>query len=89
LDSSALVTVPSFVSVTVFSFDLVVPSLLTLLLSVCETSRSHPTSRNDNVKADAATHITAIQFMILCFIAAKIRDLWILARGITPMGRIA
>ena len=46
LDSSVLVTVPSFDWVTVFSVDLTVPSLLTLLLLVLETSRSHPTSRN-------------------------------------------
>jgi hypothetical protein len=32
LDSSVLVTVPSFDWVTVFSVDLTVPSLLTLLL---------------------------------------------------------
>jgi len=68
LDSSVLVTVPSFDWVTVFSVDLTVPSLLTLLLSVRETSRSHPTSRKDNAKADVATHITAIRFIIICFI---------------------
>jgi hypothetical protein len=67
LDSSVLVTVPSFDWVTVFSVDLTVPSLLTLLLLVFETSRSHPTRRNDNAKADVATHIAAIQFMILFF----------------------
>jgi len=37
-----------------------VPSLLTLLVSVWETSRAHPTSRNDNAKVDAAAQITAI-----------------------------
>ena len=89
MDSSVFVTVPSDDWVTVFSFDLTVPSLLSLLLLVLETSRSHPTTRNDNAKADVATQTTAIRFIILSFIAAKIRDLWILARGIIPMGRIA
>jgi hypothetical protein len=32
------------------------------------TSRSHPPSRNDNIKADVATHITVIRFIIVCFI---------------------
>ena len=68
MDSSVLVTVPSGDWVTVFSVDLTVPSLETLLLLVLETSRSHPTSRNDNAKADVATHITAIRFIIICFI---------------------
>jgi hypothetical protein len=68
LDSSVLVTVPSGDWVTVFSFDLTVPSLETLLLVVLETSRSHPTSRNESAKADVATHITAIRFIIICFI---------------------
>ena len=74
LVSSVLVTVPSDDWVTDFSFDLTVPSLLSLLLLVLETSRSHPTSRNDNAKADVATHIIAIQFLILYFIEGKIRD---------------
>jgi len=65
LDSSVLVTVPSDAWVTVFSFDLTVPSLLTLLLSVWDTSRSHPTSRDDNAKADTAAHTTIIRFFIL------------------------
>jgi hypothetical protein len=65
LDSSVLVTVPSDDWVTVFSFDLTVPSLLTLLLSVCEISRLHPIGRNDNAKAHAAPQTTAIRFFIL------------------------
>jgi hypothetical protein len=65
LDSSVLVTVPSGDWVTVFSFDLTVPSLLTLLLSVLETVRSHPTTRNDNAKADVAARKTTLQFFIL------------------------
>jgi hypothetical protein len=60
LDSSVFVTVPSFDWVTVFSVDLTVPSLLTLLLLLLETSRSHPTSRSDNIKADVATQTIAI-----------------------------
>ena len=68
MDSSVLVVVPSDDWVTVFSFDLTLPSLLVLLLSVLETVRSHPTNKNDNAKADVATHITAIQFLILCTI---------------------
>ena len=67
MDSSVLVTVPSFDWVTVFSVDLTVPSLLTLLLLVLETSRSHPTSRKDNAKADVAAHVIAIRFIIFCF----------------------
>jgi len=68
LVSSVLVVVPSGDWVVVFSVDLTVPSLLVLLLSVLETVRSYPTNRNDNAKVDVATHITAIQFVILCFI---------------------
>jgi hypothetical protein len=60
LDSSVLVTVPSDDWVTVFSFDLTVPSLLVLLLSVLETVRSHPTIRNDNAKADVAAKKTTL-----------------------------
>jgi hypothetical protein len=65
LDSSVLVTVPSDDWVTVFSFDLTVPSLLVLLLSVLETVRSHPTIRNDNAKADVAAKKITLQFFIL------------------------
>jgi hypothetical protein len=64
LDSSVLVTVPSGAWVTVFSFDLTVPSLLTVLLLVLETSRSHPTSTNDNAKADMATQATITRFFM-------------------------
>ena len=83
-DSSVLVNVPSGDSVTVFSVDLTVPLLLTLLFLLWETSWAHPTSRNDNAKADVATHITAIQFLIMCFIGGKIRDGWILTMGGFP-----
>jgi hypothetical protein len=57
--------VPSDAWVTVFSFDLTVPSLLTLLLSVCEIWRAHPTSRNDKAKANVAAQIIVIQFFIV------------------------
>jgi hypothetical protein len=60
--------VPSLDWVTVFSFDLTVPSLLTRLRSVWEISWAHPASINDNTKADVATHITAIRLIIMCFI---------------------
>ena len=86
LESSVLVVVvPSGDWLTVFSFVLTVPSPLSLLLLVLETSLSHPTSRNDNAKADVATHITAIRFMIIRFIAGNIRD-WLDLRygGNTP-----
>ena len=66
LDSSVLVTVPSFDSVTVFSVDFTVPSLLTLVLSVRETSRSQPTSRG-KTKAAIAKHITVIRFISFSF----------------------
>ena len=64
MDSSVLVTVPSDDLVTVFSFDLTVPSLLTVLVFSLETSRSHPTSRNDNAKADIAAQVTIIGFFM-------------------------
>ena len=64
MDSSVLVTVPSGDWVTVVSFDLTVPSLLTLLVSLLETVRSHPTSRKDNAKADIATQVTMIRFFM-------------------------
>ncbi len=60
LVSSFLVTVPSGDSVTVFSFDLTVPSLLVELLVSVETWRSHPTSRKDKAKADMATQVTIL-----------------------------
>jgi hypothetical protein len=60
LDSSVLVTVPSDDWVTVFSFDLTVPSLLTSLVLSLETSRSHPANRDDNAKAHIITHFTII-----------------------------
>jgi two-component system cell cycle response regulator DivK len=64
LDSSVLVTVPSDDWVTVFSFDLTVPSLLTLLVLSLETSRSHPTSSDDNAKPHIITHFTISWFFI-------------------------
>ena len=65
LDSSVFVTVPSGDWVTVFSFDLTVPSLLVLVLSVLEIVRSHPTTRNDKAKADVAAKNITLQFFIL------------------------
>ncbi len=82
--SSVLVTVPSDDLETVDSFDLTVPSLFSLVLLLLETSLSHPTSRVDNAKADVATHMTAIQFLILSFMGAKISDGWILTMGGFP-----
>ena len=75
---------PSGAWVTVFSFDLTVPSLLTLLLLVWEISWAHPINRNDSVMADIATQITALGFVIVCFIGKKIRDGWILTMGGLP-----
>jgi hypothetical protein len=63
LVSSVLITVPSDFSVTVFSFDLTVPSLLTLLLSVLETVRSHPTNKDEKAMTDAAANIAILRFM--------------------------
>ena len=63
LVSSVLITVPSGFSVTVFSFDLTVPSLLTLVLSVLEIVRSQPTMRNDNAKADVVDKTAILFFM--------------------------
>jgi hypothetical protein len=84
LDSSVLVTVPSDDWVTVFSFDLTVPSLLTVLVFSLETVRAHPTSRNDNAKADIATQFTIIRFFMQVSYAMG----WILIWGDTlpPLG---
>ena len=71
-DSSVLVNVPSGDSVTIFSVDLTVPLLLTLLVLLWETSWAHPTSKNDNAKADVATHITAMRFIIICFMVVHL-----------------
>ena len=60
MDSSVLVTVPSDDFVTVFSFVLTVPSLLTVLVLSLETWRSQPTARKDNAKADIATQVTIV-----------------------------
>ena len=62
---SVLVTVPSGFSVTFFSFDSTVPSLLTLVSSVLETVRSHPTVRNDNPKNAIAAKVISLRFMYL------------------------
>ena len=77
--SSVLVTVPSGFSVTVFSFVLTVPSLLTLVLSVLEIVRSQPTMRNDNdnAKADVADKIA-----ILFFMENNLRAAWALGYGV-------
>lgn len=77
LVSSVLVTVPSDDLVTVFSLDLTVPSLLTVLVLSLETWRSHPTTINDNAKADTAARVT----MLLFFIGGKIRDPLEMAMG--------
>src|ERR1039458_7492738 len=60
LVSSVLVVVPSDDLVTVESFVLTVPSLLTVLDFSLETWRSHPTSINDNAKADMAAQVTIL-----------------------------
>ena len=67
-----MVTVPSDFSVTVFSFDFTVPSLLTLVLSVLEIVRSQPTMRNDNAKADAADKTAILLFMAIRLSAAVV-----------------
>src|ERR1044071_9707614 len=58
LFSSVLVTVTSGCSVTVVSFDFTEPSLPTLVFSVWETVRSHPTVTSDNTAADTAARTT-------------------------------
>ena len=77
MDSSVLLTVPSDDLVTVFSWDLTVPSLLTVLVFSLETWRAHPTSINDNAKADIATDVTIIRF----FMAVRYAMDWILSMG--------
>ena len=52
--------VPSDDLVTVFSFDLTVPSLLTSLVFSLETCRSHPTSRNTNANVHVATKVIIV-----------------------------
>src|SRR5436190_6114014 len=61
LVSSFFSIVPSDFSVTVFSLDLTVPSLFTLLLSVRETVRSHPTKTKE-AKTDAVAYIAILRF---------------------------
>src|ERR1039457_2306506 len=60
LVSSVLVVVPSADLVTVLSLVLTVPSLLVVLDFSLETWRSHPTSRNDNDRADMAAQVTIL-----------------------------
>lgn len=83
MDSSVLVTVPSDDLVTVFSFDLTVPSLLTVLVFSLETWRSHPTSINDNTKAEMATQPTILRF----FMEVRYEMGWILSMGCYPTAR--
>jgi len=64
LDSSVFVTVPSDDLVTVFSFDLTVPSLLVVLDLSLETWRSHPTIRNANTNALTAKLVTMLRFFM-------------------------
>lgn len=65
LDSSVFVTVPFDDWVTVLSFVLTLPSLLTLLVLVWEISWAHPTSSHDNANAGIPFKIAAIRFFIL------------------------
>jgi hypothetical protein len=81
-ESSFLVTVPSGDWVTVFSFDLTVPSLLVLLLSVWEIVRSHPTIRNDNANVATTAKITVLPLLICCFIGHNLRDGLALGYGV-------
>jgi len=64
LVSSVLVVVPSGDWVTVFSFDLTVPSLLTLLVVVLDIVCSHPVNKADTAKTAVATTIAVLRFMI-------------------------
>ena len=65
LISSVLVTVPSGDWVTVFSFDLTVPSLLTVLVFSTETSRSHPTSKKESANPHVAVQVPVIRFFMV------------------------
>ena len=65
---SVLVTVPSELSVTVFSLLFTLPSLLTLVLSVLETVRSQPTIKNDSPKTEIAPKATSLRLLVICFI---------------------
>ena len=49
-----MVTVPLGDWVTVFSLDVIVPSLWTLVVFWWDTSCAHPTRRSDNAKVNAA-----------------------------------
>jgi hypothetical protein len=64
LVSSVVVTVPSDDRVTVCSFDLTAPVLLTLVLLVWDTSWAHPTTRNDDAKADIAKQVTIMRLFM-------------------------
>lgn len=71
---------PSGDSVTVFSFVLTVPSLLSVELFVLEISRSHPTNRHDNAKTAVAAEIINFGF----FIEINVPECRVLATGGTP-----
>jgi len=58
--SSVFVTVPSDDCVTVFSLLFTVPSLLAVVVSVLDISRSQPTVRKDNVNAEIAAKATPL-----------------------------
>jgi len=81
---SVLLVVPSGFSVTTFSFDSTVPSFLTLVSSVRETSRSHPVVRNEKPNADIAAHARSLR----CFMYFMIQNYSTVAHrqwGITPL----
>jgi hypothetical protein len=64
LVSSVLVRVPSGDWVKIVSFDLTVPLLLVLVVLTRATSWAHPTSRNDDAKADIAKQVTIIRLFM-------------------------
>lgn len=72
---------------TVVSLDLTVPSLLTLVRSVCEISWAQPASKHQSAKTAAAAQIRAGLILILFFIPdAILSPIRILTMGIAPTG---
>ena len=87
-----MVMVPLGDWVTVFSFDVTVPLLLTLVVFWWDTSWAHPTRRSESAKVEAAVNIaTRKLFMIFSVsnmegftVAIKLRNRWTLTMGGNP-----
>lgn len=89
---SSVVTVPLGDSVTVFSLEVTVPLLLTLVVFWWDTSWAHPTRRNDSAKVDAAVKMATRKLFMVFLVsnmagftaAVKVRDRLALTMGKNP-----